>query len=253
MRKLASIRKIKEILPIPDADKICVYVVDDWHIVDTVGRYTLGELVVYFEIDSYLPTKPEFEFLRARSFKRMGDKEGFRLRTIRLRGQVSQGLILPLSILGEKHEIFSIGEGCIGADVSEELGIEKYEAPVPAELNGQVKGNFPTFIKKTDQERCLSGDTIVDTENGKIRIQDICEQKLHIKVWTYNHITEQLELKPITAHSILTRSKDWYKITLKSGKTITCTGNHMIWCNDIEAYRRVDEILCGQIFITKTV
>ena len=71
-------------------------------------------------------------------------------------------------------------------------------------------------------------------------------------MWSYNHIAELMELKPITNHAISTKSRDWYTITLKSGKKITCTGTHMIWCNDIEAYRQVDDLVCGQVFITKT-
>jgi len=98
-------------------------------------------------VDSFLPIREEFEFLRKSSHKKMGDQEGFRLKTIRLRGQLSQGLILPIHILpfGEAfHE---------GQDVTEVLGIVKYEPPVPAELAGKVKGLFPSFLRKTDEER----------------------------------------------------------------------------------------------------
>lgn len=252
MRKLVTIRQINNIEPIEGADAIVLATVDGWKIVVKKDEFFIGALCVYFEIDSFLPERPEFEFLRARSFKRMGEQGGFRLRTIRLRGQVSQGLLLPLSVLGESHEIFAIGEGCIGADVTDQLGVQKYEPPVPAQLTGQVQGDFPSFIKKTDQERCLSENTLIDTEDGKISIKDICDQKLNINVWSYNHIAELMELKPITNHAISTKSRDWYTITLKSGKKITCTGTHMIWCNDIEAYRQVDDLVCGQVFITKT-
>jgi hypothetical protein len=61
--------------------------------------HQVGNLVIYCEIDSFLPIKEEFEFLRKSSYKKMGDQEGFRLKTIKLRGQISSGLILPLSIL----------------------------------------------------------------------------------------------------------------------------------------------------------
>ena len=78
----------------------------------------------------------------------MGDQEGFRLKTIRLRGQVSQGLILPMSVFGNFG--WTAYEGL---DVTEKLGIVKYEPPIPAELSGKVKGSFPSFIPKTDEER----------------------------------------------------------------------------------------------------
>ena len=154
MRKLATIRKITDILPIEGADLIVRVKVDDWYCVALKTEFEAGDLCVYFEIDSFIPIIPQVEHLRARAYKKMGDKEGIRIKTIKLKGQISQGLALPLSVLGERHEIFTIGDGCIGADVTEQLGVEKYEPPVPAELGGQVKGNFPGFIKKTDQERC---------------------------------------------------------------------------------------------------
>jgi RNA ligase (TIGR02306 family) len=78
----------------------------------------------------------------------MGDQEGFRLKTIKLRGQISQGLILPMSIFGDFG--WTAYEGL---DVTQRLGIVKYEPPIPAQLAGKVKGQFPSFISKTDEER----------------------------------------------------------------------------------------------------
>lgn len=63
MRKLATVREIREIQPIPGADKICHYRVDNWWVIDGVGKYTVGEKVVYCEPDSFLPVRPEYEFL----------------------------------------------------------------------------------------------------------------------------------------------------------------------------------------------
>jgi RNA ligase (TIGR02306 family) len=82
----------------------------------------------------------------------MGDQEGFRLKTIRLRGQVSQGLILPISVLNPPDTNIYV-EPFEGLEVTEMLGIVKYEPPIPAELAGKVKGGFPSFIPKTDEER----------------------------------------------------------------------------------------------------
>jgi RNA ligase (TIGR02306 family) len=99
-RKLASIRKISDLSPIEGADKIELATVDGWKVVVAKDvNHKVGDLVIYCEIDSFLPIKPEFEFLRKSSYKKMGDQEGFRLRTSKLRGQISNGLILPLSIL----------------------------------------------------------------------------------------------------------------------------------------------------------
>jgi len=157
-RKLASIRKITNLSPIEGADKIELATVDGWKVVVAKDvNHKVGNLVVYCEIDSFLPTEPEFEFLRKSSYKKMGDLEGFRLRSIKLRGQISQGLILPLQeaidvIKRRNGEVYQemISEG---SDVTQLLGIVKYEPPIPAELAGKVKGLFPSFIRKTDEER----------------------------------------------------------------------------------------------------
>lgn len=174
-RKLASIRRISDIQEIPGADMIELAIVDGWKVVvaKDVG-HKVGNLVVYCEIDSFLPIKEEFEFLRKSSYKKMGDQEGFRLRTVKLRGQVSQGLILPISVFGAygyrmsedllnenpalepNKSVISPSEMIelvVGNDVTEVLGIVKYEPPIPAELAGKVKGLFPSFIRKTDEER----------------------------------------------------------------------------------------------------
>jgi RNA ligase (TIGR02306 family) len=98
-RKLATIRRVSAIMPIDGADMIEIVVVDGWKVVSKKGEYMVGDLCVYCEIDSFLPIRPEFEFLRKSSYKKMGDVWGFRLRTVKLRGEVSQGLVLPLSIL----------------------------------------------------------------------------------------------------------------------------------------------------------
>ena len=147
--KLATIEKIKEIHPIPDADAIERALIRGWSVVIKKGDFKVGDLCVYCEIDSLMPEREEFEFLRPRNF---------RIKTVKLRGQISQGIAFPLNILEHenvklelikeielgkvKDEGFSI-KFPIGADVTEALGITKYEIPIPAELSGKVKGGFP--------------------------------------------------------------------------------------------------------------
>ena len=144
-RKLASVVKIVDIQPIPGADAIVVATVKGWKVVVKVNEYKVGDLAVYYEIDSFLPIRPQFEFLRKSSFKRMGSSEGFRLKTIRLRGQISQGLLTPIpeGISNPKE----------GDDLTEALDIVKYEPPIPAQLAGKIKGTFPSFIPKTEEIR----------------------------------------------------------------------------------------------------
>lgn len=147
MRKLARIERVAKVSPIPDADSIEVATVQSWNVVIKKGEFKEGDLCVYCEIDSFLPVREEFEFLRKSSFKKMEDKEGFRLRTLKLRGQVSQGLLLQLSIIdnGQQYPV--------GYEVTDLLGITKYEPPIPAGTEGTIKGGFPSFISKTDEER----------------------------------------------------------------------------------------------------
>ncbi|MBR3428941.1 MAG: RNA ligase (ATP), partial [Clostridia bacterium] len=102
MRKIASIQRIWKIEPIEGADRIELAHVLGWQCVVNKGQFRSMDIGIYFEIDSFLPVRPEFEFLRSSSYKKtdiMG--EGFRLRTMRFRGQISQGLLLPISRFSE--------------------------------------------------------------------------------------------------------------------------------------------------------
>ena len=173
MRKLATIRKIDNLLPIEGADLIMAAVIDGWTVVVKKSEFEVGELCVYCEIDSFLPDgNPAWQHLVEKHPRMFEGQRGHRLKTVRLRGQVSQGFLAPLSVLGPPENIFTIGEGCIGADVSEQLGIKKFELPVPAELAGQVGGNFPGFIPKTDQERCqnIGNDIFVANAESKYEV-----------------------------------------------------------------------------------
>lgn len=163
MRKLASIQKIRDIQPIEGADAIEVATINSWKVVvaKNVGHKP-GDKVVYFEIDSFLPIEPEFEFLRKTSYRKLETgEEGFRLKTMKLRGELSQGLIIPLKVAYEvanrkssipmKIETWEIAAE--GTEVTTLLGVTKWDLPLPAELEGKAKGYLPSFITKTEEER----------------------------------------------------------------------------------------------------
>lgn len=152
-RVLASVEQIDAIIPIPDADKICQYQIGGWKVVDQVGKYGVGDLIVYCSIDSWVPTEIAPFLSKGNEPKEYNGIKGERLRTIRLRKALSQGLLLPLSVLGGPEETFAITSDSIGADVTQQLGIQKWEVAIPAQLRGLIKGNFPSRIPKTDQER----------------------------------------------------------------------------------------------------
>jgi RNA ligase (TIGR02306 family) len=149
MRKMASIRRIDDIVPIEGADAIECAVLGGWKVVVKKGEFTVGNLAVYCEIDSWIPTELAPFLSKGKEPREFEGIKGERLRTVKLRGQLSQGLLLPLepTCANIESELFE------GLDVSVPLNIVKWEAPVNAQLAGQVKGNFPSSIPKTDQER----------------------------------------------------------------------------------------------------
>ena len=147
-RKLASIQIIKDLNPIAGADAILCAKVLGWECVVKKTEFKVGDKCVYFEIDSVLPIEAWNDHLRKEVDKKL------RVRTIRLRGQLSQGLALPLSILPQ-------GEYEVGQDVTSLIGVEKYEPVVPAHLAGTVKGNFPAFLHKTDEPRLQSEPNVL--------------------------------------------------------------------------------------------
>jgi RNA ligase (TIGR02306 family) len=169
MRKLASIQTVNAVEPIPNADAIERIRVLGWWVVVKKGEHRPGERIVYCEIDSLLPERPEFEFLRASSFKPAQTDAtggltlpaGFRIKTVRLRGQVSQGICFPLSILPPGAPT---GEG---EDVTERLGVLKWEPPLPVGMGGKVKGTFPGFLPKTDETRVQVLEGALERHRGK--------------------------------------------------------------------------------------
>lgn len=149
MRKLAHIEYIHHIDPIENADNIELVKVLGWQCVAKKGEFRVGDLAVYFEIDSFLPIKDErYEFLRNSCYKNsdlLG--EGYKLKTQKMRGELSQGLCLPLSMFPE------ITDPQIGDDVTELLEVRKWEVAEPASTQGTNIGYLPHFIHKTEEPR----------------------------------------------------------------------------------------------------
>ena len=162
MRKLASIQRIWKTEPIEGADRIELAHVLGWQCVVNKGQFQPMDLAVYFEIDCFLPVRPEFEFLRASSYKQtdvMG--EGFRLKTMRFRGQISQGLLLPLSQFPEIP-----ADVPLGTDVSVLLGVKKWEIEERATTGGTVIGGLPYDIPHTDETRVQENPELIQAFAG---------------------------------------------------------------------------------------
>lgn len=99
-RKLACVKRIDDLLPIEGADKIEVAVVGGWKVVVKKGDFKKGELAVYLEIDSWVPTEvAPFLTKSGHEPKEYNGVKGERLRTVKLKKQISQGLLLPISVL----------------------------------------------------------------------------------------------------------------------------------------------------------
>jgi RNA ligase (TIGR02306 family) len=148
---MVKIVKVDSIASIPGADLIEVASVGGWQVIVKKGEYQEGSLAAYFEIDSFLPEgNPAWQFLVDKSSKMFNGVKGHVLRSLKLRGQISQGLLLPFDVHAHTEDA---NESNLGTDISGILGVSKYEPPIPAQLAGLARGSFPSCVPKTDQER----------------------------------------------------------------------------------------------------
>lgn len=159
MRKLASIQRIWKIEPIENADNIELAYVKGWQVVVNKNKFKPMDLAVYFEIDSFLPIREEFEFLRASSYKKtdvMG--EGFKLKTVKLRGKLSQGLLERIDTFPELRNI----DIELYKDVSDLLGIRQYEIEERITTAGTMLGKLPYFVPHTDETRIQNEPSLLN-------------------------------------------------------------------------------------------
>ena len=221
MRKLASVQKIWKIEPIEGADRIELAHVLGWQCVVNKGQFQPMDIGVYFEIDSFLPIRPEFDFMRTSSYKKtdiMG--EGFRLRTMRFCGQISQGLLLPLS---QFPEIPADAE--IGTDVTDLLGVRKWEIEERATTGGTVIGTLPYDIPHTDETRVQEEPELIQAfagleyyistkMDGSSHSIGIDENGFHVTGHNYEYDNGNTK----AGHEILRKYED------QSARTCSCCG-----------------------------
>ena len=183
MRKLASIKQVSNIIPIEGKDRIELAIIDGWQVIVKKDEYKVGDLTVFVEIDSILPEKTEFEFLRAKKF---------RIKTMKMGGVLSQGICFPMSLLPK-------GNYNLDDDVTEIMGITKYEPnednrdikePVETYTNPILKilfrfkffrniflsdkerKGFPGFISKTDETRVQNIPNILNNKDIKYIVRE---------------------------------------------------------------------------------
>lgn len=150
-RTLATIQEIKSIEPHPNADKMEIATILGWRVCVKKGEFKPNDRIVYCEVDSVMPEKPEYEFLRPRHF---------RIKTIKLRGAVSQGICFPISILPVTP--IEAASFHTGMDVTDILDIHKYEVPIPQ--GSTAIGAMPGFLRKTDQTRIQRVPDLINRE-----------------------------------------------------------------------------------------
>lgn len=187
MRKLASIRTVSAITPIEGRDRIVLATIDGWSVIVKKGEFCVGDKCIYVEIDSVMPEKPEFEFLR---------KSNFRIKTMKMAGVISQGICFPLSILPPKAK----GNYALGEDVTDVIGIKQYTATMDQETEVSHRSDnakkypdflmkwkwfrklvlpkkeyrgFPTFVSKTDETRIQNMPFILKDKNEWIATEKI--------------------------------------------------------------------------------
>lgn len=181
-RVMASVEVVEEVKDIEGADRLQHYRVKGWWVVDKKCQYKVGDKVVFCEIDSFVPDVIA-PFLTKGKPKTFNGVQGNVLKTIRLRGALSQGLLLPTSVTDD----VIVSELMVGLDVSLPLGIVKYERPENENgRNGNIEqaGEWPHFIPKTDQER-------IQNHYKKLKMGGFW------KVW---EITEKLEGQSFAAY-----------------------------------------------------
>lgn len=157
--KLASFETITEILPIEGADRIELARVQGWQSVIKKGEYKVGDSVIFVPIDTVLTPRPWNEFL----WDKNDPTKPIRVKTVKLRGTVSQGLIFPRSLVSANEIWDHKDDHAEDVSIANMLGITKYEKPIPAHLAGQVAGDFLShLVSKTDEDNLKSNISVLD-------------------------------------------------------------------------------------------
>lgn len=225
-RKLASIKKITDIIPIEGKDRIVLAIVDGWQVIVKKGEFEIGDQCVYCEIDSVMPETEQFEFLRNKKF---------RIKTLKMAGVISQGICFPLDVL-------PVGTYKEEQDVTDILGVKQYFATMDIERvpskeatitrsypkilmrmkwfrnlvssKKQTKG-FPDFISKTDETRIQNAPFYLQNKNE----------------WV---VTEKVDGQSGTFFVKLKKRKQlWAKTLYDFG---VCSRNMRIWEEDNSSY-----------------
>lgn len=202
-RKLASIRRVSSLEPIDGADRIELAHIDGWQCVVRKGEFKEGDLGVYFEIDSRLPEgEPWAEFLRPK---------GFKVKTMKLRGTLSQGLLLPAytclplgMVLGEGDDLTSVLKvtKILSKSDKESEGVSGDKTPwyfmlLPKFLRTKRKWGFPEFIPKTDETRVQNIRNLEKVLDGRMLYATEKLDGQSVTIWYHRKLWDRMFRKGI--------------------------------------------------------
>ena len=226
MRKLASIKTVSGIVPIEGRDHIVLALIDGWSVIVKKDEFEIGEKCVYIEIDSVLPEKPEFEFLR---------NKNFRIKTMKMAGVISQGICFPLGILPPRKDGYAVDE-----DVTDLIGVRQYEGSMDIEskTTPRSKKKYPSFLMRFPWFRKLvlpktkpDGFPAFISKTDETRIQNIPFILEDKREWI---ATEKVDGQ--SGSFCLVRHKSFFPFCKGRFEYIVCSRNLRIWEKDSSPY-----------------
>lgn len=251
-----------EVFVHPNADALMLGKVGSYQVVIQKGLYQTGDTVIFAPEKSVLTgeIKEAFE-------QYLAGPNHDRVKSIRLRGEISCGIILPKHLVPD-FESYEFDE-----DISEVLGLSKYEPPIPIELMGKVSAFEMPYIGTHDCEHanvyvndliqgervvitekvhgCCDENTILITEDGEKTIKEICDTKYKGMVLSFDVDREIVEFDKIINHDIQENIDNWFLIELEDGTEIKLTDNHRVYLPELNCYRAVSDIKEGDYFLLK--
>jgi RNA ligase (TIGR02306 family) len=251
-----------EIFEHGNADTLSLGKVGSYQVVVQSGLYKDGDTVVFAPEKSVLTGKIKEEFE-----KYLVGPENDRVKGVRLRGEISSGILIP------PHLLEGVEDAEIGEDISEKLGISHYEPPIPVQLAGKVKSFEMDHIGTHDCEQvgvyanelvdgervvitekvhgCCDEHTILVTEDGEKTIRDICDSKYTGNVLSYNIENESIEYDRIIGHGVKENVDNWYLVELEDGSSIKLTDNHRVYLPELNCYRSVSELMVSDVLLKR--
>lgn len=260
-----------EVFPHPNADKMELARVGTHGLVVAKDQYKTGEKVIFAPKRSVVP-----KYLRdCYENDQTGEsylKGGHTVKSVRLRGELSEGVVIPFKRVRHILGVGSIDDLVLEEDISERLGFEEFTVYIPPQYVGTWATTKATKYSRHDVENirlytkeftegelvygtakvhgCKIYETLVDTfEYGKLQIGQIVEEKLDVHVKSFNVDTQEIEWKSIENYFQMEKTDDWYELELEDGRTITITGEDRIWLPEFQCYRHVRDLEEGDTFL----